>query len=95
MKAPCVYMLASGYLGTLYIGVTSDLIRRVWQHKNSEIDGFTRRYHVHSVVWYEQHVDMREAIQREKAIKDWKRAWKVRLIEAANPLWRDLALDLA
>jgi putative endonuclease len=94
MKQPCVYMLASGWNGTLYVGVTSDLVKRVWEHKNDLVEGFTKRYRVHDLVWLEQHETMESAILREKAIKEWKRAWKVEAIEAANPQWRDLYSDL-
>lgn len=90
MKQPCVYLLASHYHGTLYVGVTSDLIKRVWQHRNGAIEGFTRRHRVHDLVWYEQHGDMPAAITREKAIKERRRAWKIRLIETMNPEWKDL-----
>ena len=90
MKQPCVYILASGWDGTLYVGVTSDLIKRVWEHKNDMIEGFTKTYRVHSLVWFEQHESMESAILREKAIKEWKRAWKVELIEESNPKWQDL-----
>ncbi|MBW8849200.1 MAG: GIY-YIG nuclease family protein [Xanthomonadales bacterium] len=90
MKQPCVYLLANHYHGTLYVGVTSDLIKRVWQHRNGAIEGFTRRYRVHDLVWYEQHGDMPAAITQEKAIKEWRRAWKIRLIETMNPEWKDL-----
>jgi putative endonuclease len=90
MKQPCVYMLASQRNGTLYIGVTSDLVRRVWEHKQDFVEGFTRKYGVHDLVWYEQHADMLEAIAREKALKEWKRAWKLELIEKMNPEWKDL-----
>ena len=90
MKQPCVYLLASHYHGTLYVGVTSDLIKRVWQHRNGAIEGFTRRYRVRDLVWCEQHDDMPAAIAREKAIKEWRRAWKIRLIETMNPEWKDL-----
>jgi len=89
-----VYLLASGRNGTLYVGVTSNLVARVWQHRNEVVDGFTRRYHVHSLVWFERHETMVSAIQREKAIKAWKRAWKLELIEGLNPDWRDLYPDL-
>ncbi len=85
-----VYLLASKRNGTLYAGVTSDLIKRVWQHKNKVYDGFTKRYGVHRLVWYEPHETMISAIAREKAIKEWKRAWKIELIEAMNPEWKDL-----
>ena len=90
MKQPCVYLLASKRNGTLYVGVISDLIQRVWQHKNDFADGFTRRYGVHTLVWYEECGTMDSAIAREKAIKEWKRAWKIRLIEDRNPEWKDL-----
>jgi putative endonuclease len=87
-------MLASRWNGTLYVGVTSDLIKRVWEHKNDVVPGFTRRYHVHDLVWFEQHATMDTAIAREKAIKEWKRAWKIGLIEKDNPKWRDLYHEL-
>jgi putative endonuclease len=87
---PCVYILASKRNGTLYIGVTSDLPARIWQHKNDQVPGFTRRYGVHTLVWYEAHSSMDSAISREKALKEWKRAWKITLIEDTNPYWRDL-----
>ena len=90
MKIPCVYILASKPNGTLYVGVTSDLIQRIWQHKNNLVEGFTKRYGVHRLVWYEVHESMESAIQREKAIKKWNRAWKIELIEKNNPTWRDL-----
>jgi putative endonuclease len=83
-------MLASRHNGTLYIGVTSDPIKRVWQHRNEVAQGFTSRYHVHDLVWYELHETMESAILREKQLKEWKRAWKLRLIEGENPEWRDL-----
>ena len=91
---PCVYILASGRNGALYIGVTSDLIKRVWEHKNDFVDGFTKRYGVHVLVWYEVHETMRSAIAREKALKNWKRSWKLGLIETANPDWLDLYSEL-
>ena len=90
MKQPCVYLLASRRNGTLYIGVTSDLVRRIWEHRNHVVDGFTKKYGVDKLVWYEPHDSMESAIQREKAIKEWKRAWKLDLIEKANPEWVDL-----
>jgi len=90
MKQPCVYILASGRNGTLYIGVTSDLVKRVWEHKNDLVRGFTSRYAVHALVWFERHDVMESAIAREKAIKEWKRRWKIELIERENPDWRDL-----
>jgi putative endonuclease len=90
VKRPCVYILASRRNGTLYVGVTSDLIKRVWQHKSDLVEGFTNKYGVHWLVWYEQHATMASAIAREKAIKEWKRNWKLELIEKWNPEWRDL-----
>jgi len=93
-KRGFVYILASRRNGTLYTGVTSDLVRRVWQHKNDEIDGFTKRYGVHRLVYVEAHDDIRDAIQREKRIKKWNRRWKLELIEKANPSWRDLYDEL-
>lgn len=90
MKAPAVYMLTSERNGTLYIGVTSDLIQRIWQHREGLADGFTKQYGVKMLVWYEQHDTMGSAIMREKALKKWNRNWKMRLIEKANPEWRDL-----
>ncbi len=89
-KLPCVYLLASKRNGTLYVGVTSDLVKRVWEHKNHLVDGFTKRYGVDRLVWYEVHDTMESAIQREKAIKEWQRAWKLELIEEFNPDWKDL-----
>ncbi len=89
-KLPCVYMLASARNGTLYVGVTSDLPRRVWHHKHDLVPGFTQEYRVHSLVWYETHGSMFEAVRRERRIKEWKRAWKIALIEKDNPTWRDL-----
>jgi putative endonuclease len=85
-----VYILASGKHGTLYIGVTSNLVQRVWQHKEELADGFTRQYNVKMLVWYEQHEDVLAAITREKQMKKWNREWKIRLIEENNPAWRDL-----
>ena len=89
-KLPCVYLLASKRNGTLYAGVTSDLVKRVWEHKNHVVDGFTKQYKVDQLVWYEVHETMETAIQREKAIKEWQRAWKLKLIEDFNPDWKDL-----
>ena len=93
MKQPCVYMLASRKKGTLYTGVTSDLIKRVWEHKNDVVESFTKRYRVHDLVWFEMHPSMESAIGREKALKNWKRTWKIELIEKDNPTWRDLGVD--
>lgn len=89
-RQPCVYILASQRNGTLYIGITSDLTTRIWQHKNDLVEGFTRKHQVHTLVWFEQHQTMESAIQREKAQKKWKRAWKLELIEKNNPDWQDL-----
>ena len=89
-KQPAVYILASKRNGTLYVGVTSDLVKRVWQHKNDEVEGFTKQYQVHKLVYFELHTTMLDAIRREKQIKKWYRAWKIRLIEEQNPEWRDL-----
>ncbi len=89
-KQPAVYILASKRNGTLYIGVTSDLVKRIWEHRNNLVDGFTKRYNVHRLVWYELHESMESAIVREKRVKDWKRKWKLELIESRNPKWQDL-----
>jgi len=89
-KQPAVYILASKRNGTLYIGVTSDMAKRVWEHKNDLVEGFTKRYDVHSLVWYELHESMESAIKREKSMKEWKRVWKLELIESVNPDWDDL-----
>lgn len=94
VKQPCVYILASRRNGTLYTGVTSNLAKRVWEHKEDLIEGFTKRYGVHTLVWYEPHDSMESAIRREKVIKGWKRRWKLALIEQANRGWRDLYEDL-
>lgn len=93
-KQPCVYLLASKRNGILYVGVTSNPVKRVWEHKSDAVEGFTKRYGVHMLVWYEVHENMESAIAREKAIKEWKRSWQLELIEAANPSWRDLYGDL-
>jgi putative endonuclease len=89
-RQPAVYILASKRNGTLYIGVTSDLQKRAWEHKNDLVDGFTKRYGIHRLVYYELHQDMVSAITREKQMKKWNRAWKLELIEKKNPDWRDL-----
>ena len=93
-KSFYVYILASRRNGTLYVGVTSDLVKRVWEHRNNAVDGFTKQYGVHDLVWYERHETMESAIAREKALKEWKRQWKLRLIEEANPGWRDLYAEI-
>ena len=89
-KQPCVYMMASGRNGTLYIGVTSALVKRVHEHRTNAVPGFTQRYGVHDLVWFETHVEMESAILREKQIKKWSRNAKIRLIETSNSQWRDL-----
>jgi putative endonuclease len=83
-------MLCSKRNGTLYVGVTSDLVKRIYEHKNNLVEGFTKKYNVHRLVWYEIHDSAESAITREKQIKKWKRAWKLRLIEKNNPKWNDL-----
>ena len=93
-KFPCVYLLASRPDGVIYIGVTSDIVKRVWQHKSAFVNGFSKKYKVHNLVWFEAHLSMETAIMREKRIKKWKRAWKVELIEECNPGWRDLYGDI-
>ena len=89
-KLPCVYILASKRNGTIYVGVTTDLVKRVYEHKNDVVDGFTKKYHVHMLVYFEMHNDIVMAITREKQIKKWNRAWKIQLIEQQNPEWQDL-----
>lgn len=89
-----VYILASRRNGTLYVGVTNNLIRRVWEHKQNLTDGFTKKYTVHTLVYYELYSDILHAIAREKEIKKWKRRWKLQLIEKNNPDWKDLYLTL-
>ncbi|MDP2180055.1 GIY-YIG nuclease family protein [Methylicorpusculum sp.] len=94
-KQPCVYLLASQRNGTLYIGVTSDLIDRVYQHRNELSEGFTKCYKIHDLVWYEPHQTMEGAIQREKQLKKWDRKAKIGLIEQNNPQWQDLWSELS
>jgi putative endonuclease len=94
MKTYYVYIMASQRNGTLYIGVTNDLIRRVTEHKNGEFDGFTKKYKVNQLVYYECTEDITTAIYREKQLKKWKRLWKLRLIESENMEWRDLYSDM-
>ncbi len=94
MKQPAVYILATGKRGTLYIGVTSNLLSRTWQHREHMIDGFTKRYNVTLLVWYELHGTMYTAILREKQLKKWNREWKLRLVQESNPEWRDLWNDI-
>jgi len=93
-KQPCVYLMASRRNGTLYVGVTSDLMKRVWEHKNNLVEGLTKRYGIHLLVWYELHPTMESAIQREKVMKEWKRSWKLEMIVKNNPEWLDLYPDL-
>ena len=90
MKNFYVYILASERNGTLYVGVTSDLVKRIYEHKNGLVDGFTKKYNVHNLVWYKVHDSAESAITREKQIKKWNRAWKLELIEKENPGWDDL-----
>ena len=90
MREPAVYMLATKPYGTLYIGVTSDLVKRIWEHRNDAVEGFSKRYRAHRLVYFEQFRSMVEAIEREKELKKWRRAWKIALVDAANPDWRDL-----
>jgi len=94
MKQYYVYILASKRNGTLYTGLTSDLIKRVYEHKNNLIGGFTEKYNVHNLVYFESVDDVNSAIEREKRIKKWKRGWKIELIEKTNPDWKDLYFDL-
>jgi len=89
-RQPCVYILASRRNGTLYIGVTSDLPKRIWEHKNDVVKAFTHKYQVHRLVWYERHETMESAILKEKAIKRWRRKWKLEMINAFNREWNDL-----
>jgi putative endonuclease len=93
-RIPCVYILASGERGTLYVGVTSDLPGRIWQHKSDLVPSFSRKYRVHALVWFEVHETMESAILREKRIKHWNRLWKIELIETTNRDWRDLHSDI-
>ena len=93
-KHAAVYILASEYNGTLYIGVTSNLIQRIWQHRSDLVEGFTKKYTVHFLVYYELHEDMPTAILREKQLKKWNRQWKINLIKKFNPAWNDLWQEL-
>jgi putative endonuclease len=89
-----VYLMASRRIGTIYVGVTNDLVRRVYEHKNDLVEGFTQRYAVHLLVWFDSTSSIEAAITKEKQIKNWKREWKVALIEKANPEWLDLYEDI-
>ena len=93
-KQPAVYILASKRNGTLYVGVTSNLVKRVWAHKNGMVGGFTKKYNVQQLVWYEMHDRMEPALTREKRIKEWKREWKIELTEKENPRWEDLYFNI-
>jgi putative endonuclease len=93
-KEPAVYIMASRRNGTLYVGVTSDLVKRGYQHRDGSVEGFTKRHDVHLLVYFEMHATMEAAITREKQLKKWNRRWKLELIEAGNPDWRDLWPDL-
>jgi putative endonuclease len=93
-KVSYVYLLASGPYGTLYIGVSSNLVQRISQHRTGMIEGFSKRHAVHRLVWFETHGDILEAITREKQLKKWHRSWKIRLIQSDNPQWRDLYDDI-
>jgi putative endonuclease len=94
MRYSYVYMLASRRNGTLYIGVTSNLVRRVYEHRSEAVSSFTQEYQVKRLAWYEVHEDIQSAITREKQLKKWNRAWKIGLIERNNPVWRDLYPDI-
>ena len=93
-KQPCVYILASKRNGTLYTGVTSNLLKRIYEHRHDLVDSFSKKHGVHVLVWYEVHATMESAIRREKNIKEWKRAWKLEIIEKLNPNWCDLYQNL-
>lgn len=94
MEESYIYILASRRNGTLYVGSTTNLIKRIWEHKNNVIPGFTAKYNVHQLVYYEEHQDIMEAAKRERRLKNWCRKWKLNLIEQFNPTWRDLYEDL-
>ncbi len=94
-KQPAVYIMASDRNGTIYIGVTSNIVKRVWEHKQNLVEGFTKKFSVHSLVYFELHDEMTAAIQREKQIKKWNRDWKKKLIEQQNSYWNDLFLEIA
>ncbi|MGQ0650822.1 MAG: GIY-YIG nuclease family protein [Betaproteobacteria bacterium] len=94
MHQPAVYILASARNGTLYVGVTSDLSRRIEAHRSGAVAGFTKTHNVHVLVYFELHSEMYEAIQREKRLKKWNRSWKIRLIEKSNPEWADLSSQI-
>ena len=95
MKFYFVYILASQRNGTLYIGITSNLLKRVWEHKNKKVAGFTKKYNIDKLVYFEQTENVISALEREKQLKKWNRSWKIKLIENKNPKWQDLYSDLA
>ena len=90
MKQGFVYIMSNKFYGTLYVGVTSDIVKRIYEHKNNLVDGFTKRYNLKNLVYYEIFDDIENAIKREKQLKNWQRAWKLALIENENPAWEDL-----
>ncbi len=94
MKQPCVYILTNKKEGVLYVGVTSNLVQRIWQHKSNQVEGFTQKYNAHALVYYELYEDMEQAITREKQLKKWNRDWKIRLIEKDNSNWNDLWVEI-
>ena len=94
MKQPVVYIMANRFRGTIYTGVTSNLLARDYQHKTSAMDGFTKKYNIKNLVYFEQTTDIESAITREKCIKKWNRDWKIKLIEESNPEWKDLSQEL-
>jgi putative endonuclease len=94
-RNPCVYMMANRMRGTLYVGVTADLAKRAWEHRSGAVEGFTKRYGLHRLVWFEQHEEMEQAILQEKRLKRWRREWKIALVEHTNPSWRDLYDEIA
>ena len=94
MQSSFVYILASKRNGTLYIGATSNLVKRMYEHRNKLVKGFTKQYNIHILVYYEVFTDINEAIKREKKLKEWRRKWKLELIEAKNPDWQDLYKDI-
>ncbi|BDY04093.1 GIY-YIG nuclease family protein [Ferrimonas sp. YFM] len=93
-KLPCVYLMTNARNGILYIGVTSNLHKRVWEHRNHVVEGFTKQHHLTKLVYFEMHSSMYQAITREKQLKNWQRQWKIELIEQTNPYWRDLWEDI-
>jgi len=94
MKQPAIYILSNKRNGVLYIGVTSDLLKRTYQHKSHVVNGFSKKYNLNKLIYFEMHESMNDAIAREKQLKKWNRAWKIKLIETINPEWLDLSKDL-